>query len=300
MRFTVFTPTFNRAYCLQKLYDSLLKQTFTDFEWLIIDDGSTDETSELIESFNKNNNPFEIVYKRKENGGKVRAINYGIKYARGELFYIVDSDDYLPENSLEIINNVERSIPADRKKEFCGVCGLKSYPDNSIVGTTYDWGRYLDITHLERDSRSMDGDKAEAYYTDVLIRYPFPEFDGEKFVMESIVWDRMAYDGYKIRYFNDIVYYCEYLEDGITKNSRNIKRKNPQGMAFLLKQSIEIGKYKSNEIITEYYKYYDLYKDVISLRKMAYYLHISTFKFSYYVLYVKIWKLKNKIFKNSK
>ena len=300
MKFTVFTPTFNRAYCLQKLYDSLLKQTFTDFEWLIIDDGSTDETSELIESFSKNNNPFEIVYKRKENGGKVRAINYGIKYARGELFYIVDSDDYLPENSLEIINNVERSIPADRKKEFCGVCGLKSYPDNSIVGTTYDWGRYLDITHLERDSRSMDGDKAEAYYTDVLIRYPFPEFSGEKFIMLCVVWDQMAHDGYKIRYFNDIVYYCEYLEDGITKNSRNIKRKNPQGMAFLLKQSIEIGKYKSNEIITEYYKYYDLYKDVISLRKMAYYLHISTFKFSYYVLYVKIWKLKNKIFKNNK
>ncbi|MBQ7403876.1 MAG: glycosyltransferase family 2 protein [Lentisphaeria bacterium] len=101
MKFTIFTPSYNRAHTLPRLFDSLKKQTFQDFEWLIVDDGSTDETQKIIEEIQRSEKTFPIIYLKTENGGKHRAINLGLKHAKGTLFFIVDSDDYLPENSLE-------------------------------------------------------------------------------------------------------------------------------------------------------------------------------------------------------
>ena len=104
MRITVFTPAYNRGYIIEKLYRSLQNQTFRNFEWLIIDDGSSDNTSEKIQSFIQDNNDFPIIFEKVENGGKHRAINLGVQKARGELFFIVDSDDYLTNTSLEIVD----------------------------------------------------------------------------------------------------------------------------------------------------------------------------------------------------
>ena len=97
-KITVFTPTYNRAYILENLYRSLQRQSFTDFEWLVVDDGSSDGTKALFERWQKEDNPFPIRYCYKENGGKCRAINYGLKLAQGELFFTVDSDDYLTDD----------------------------------------------------------------------------------------------------------------------------------------------------------------------------------------------------------
>ena len=118
---TVFTPTYNRAYLLPRLYQSLKAQTVTNFEWLIVDDGSTDDTQQVIQRWAEQENKFSIRYTRVENGGKHRAINLGVQLARGELFFIVDSDDALAPNAMERINFWRNSIRGS--SEFAGVSG---------------------------------------------------------------------------------------------------------------------------------------------------------------------------------
>ena len=106
---TVFTPTFNRGHLIDTLYQSLLKQTNKDFEWIVIDDGSTDRTEAYFTEILAKHNPFEIIYRTQPNGGKHRAINAGVQIAKGELFFIVDSDDYLTEDAIEKLSEWRNS-----------------------------------------------------------------------------------------------------------------------------------------------------------------------------------------------
>ena len=233
---TVFTSTYNRGYILNNLYKSLQKQTFRSFEWIIIDDGSTDNTKDIISSWKKEKNDFEIRYLYTKNRGKHCAINSGVKLANSRLFFIVDSDDYLSENALERILYWEKTI--SDKQGFAGVSGNKCYFDKTLIGETFT-GKYLDCTSLERTKFHIQGDKAEAYYTDILKKYPFPEFEGENFCSEALVWDRMSKDGYKIRYFNESIYFAEYREDGLSFNLKNKYLSNPKGtMLFFLERSL--------------------------------------------------------------
>lgn len=233
---TVFTPTYNRGYILNNLYKSLQKQTFRGFEWIIIDDGSTDNTKDLVSSWQKEENYFEIRYIYTKNRGKHCAINKGVKIAHGKLFFIVDSDDYLSDNALERVLYWEKTI--SDKKDFAGVSGNRYYFDKTLIGQTFT-GEYLDCTSLERNKFNIEGDKAEVYYTDILKKYPFPEFEGENFCSEALVWDRMGKDGYKIRYFNESIYFTEYREDGLTFNLKNKYLSNPKGtMLFFLERSL--------------------------------------------------------------
>ena len=153
---------------------------------------------------NQKKNNFKITYVKTENGGKHRAINKGIEIANGELFFIVDSDDDLTDDALQKIDFVERTLSTESGK-FGGICGSKGFSEKEIVGSTYEDEGFLDITMLERPKYKINGDKAEVFYTDVLKNYPFPEFEGEKFLTECVVWDRIANDGYKLRFFNDII-----------------------------------------------------------------------------------------------
>ena len=104
-KITLFTPTYNRAYTMTRLYNSIQRQTFRDFEWIIIDDGSTDNTESLVNSWTNDNNDFEIRYFKVPNGGKCRATNKGVQLAQGEIFFTIDSDDYLTDDACEKINN---------------------------------------------------------------------------------------------------------------------------------------------------------------------------------------------------
>ena len=137
MRFTVFTPTYNRAHTLDRLYRSLQRQTLRDFEWIVIDDGSTDGTDERFNRILKEDNFFKITYQKVENGGKHRAINRAVSIAEGELFFIADSDDRLTDNALYKVDQIEKTIPSDEKKQFAGVCGLDGYDFKTQVGTTF-------------------------------------------------------------------------------------------------------------------------------------------------------------------
>lgn len=274
MKVTVFTPTYNRAYIINSLYRSLRRQTVTDFEWIVIDDGSTDNTQELFEQIKADKKEFSLIYKKVPNGGKHRAINKGVQIASGELFFIVDSDDYLCDNAIERIIEVENSIPKNTGVCYAGVAGLRGYSTDKIIGSTFE-GDFLDITSLERPKYHVTGDKAEVFYTSILKQYPFPEFDGENFVTECVVWDRIAFDGYKLRFFNDIIYICDYLPDGLTAQGDSLLDRNPRGKGVYIYQRGKFGVTFGVKKWEEIWKYYHQFKNSIPIKEMAGLLHLS-------------------------
>lgn len=212
---TVFTPTFNRGGLLKKLYNSLVIQKYTSFEWLIYDDGSTDNTLELVEKFIKDNK-ITIRYFYYNNSGKHVAINNGVELANGELFFIVDSDDFLADNALSKINYFWKTIPEEDKDSFIGVGGKrylinKENKDFNFKSEFHD-ADAITFNLIEKNIQ----DKAEVYVTKKLRNYKFPQIEGEKFMTECVVWYKIAEDGFKIRWFNEYIYNCEYIKGGLT------------------------------------------------------------------------------------
>lgn len=250
---TVFTPAYNRAYILPALYTSLRRQTVMEFEWVVVDDGSTDETSALFDAWQKEENTFSIIYVRQNNGGKHRAINRGVQIAKGELFLIVDSDDHLVDTAIETVLKWTKTLPQEGK--WGGVAGLRVYPDGKDLGTSFS-GDFADATSLEREKFHIEGDKAEVFYTDVLRRFPFPAFEREKFITESAVWYAIAAEGYQLRWFNEPVIVCEYLEDGLTRNAEEVKKRNPLGYLYYydLCHRVQKGAKRKLAAICHYYE----------------------------------------------
>lgn len=230
---TILTPTFNRAYCLGNLYQSLKKQLDKDFEWIIIDDGSTDDTEKLVAGWKQEMSGFAIRYFKKENGGKHRAVNLGVNYANGNYTFIVDSDDSLTDDCISKIKCWIEEI--DDNSTFAGVSGVRGRDKHAIIGSFPPNRCYIDASNIERARLGLLGDKAEVYRTSILRTYPFPEFEGERFIPESVVWDEIAHDGYKLRWHRDIIYICEYLEDGLTRNANAYIKKSFNGYTMAKK-----------------------------------------------------------------
>ena len=224
---TVFTPAYNRASTLERLYKSLKAQTCTDFEWLIVDDGSTDETEDSARKWQREENPFPLRYVKTANGGKHRAINIGVKEASGEAFFIVDSDDCLPAGAVERIAEVFASVAEDGR--FAGICGLKAEFDGKkpLFNSKEAAGRDCSMLDIRRKYH-IKGDMAEVFKTSVLREFPFPAFEGEKFLNEAVVWNKIS-EKYIMRYIGDVLYYCEYLPGGLTASIRRQYRNSPQG-----------------------------------------------------------------------
>ena len=223
MTLTIFTPTYNRAYTLDNLYKSIIAQTNKNFEWIIIDDGSTDNTRELIDNWIKEGK-INIKYFCQSNGGKHRAINKGVKEAEGDLFFIVDSDDCLTPDAVDwIIANSKEIL---QNNNFGGLSGIKIYPDGTKVGGGSDFG-LIDSNMIDiRLKYNIAGDMAEVFKTSVLKEFPFPEIDGEKFCPEALIWFRIARK-YKMRFVHKGIYVCEYLPDGLTAKITRIRRESP-------------------------------------------------------------------------
>lgn len=236
---TVFTPTYNRAYMLPKLYESLLAQTCRDFEWLIVDDGSTDETAQLLEEWqNEKKIPMHVI--ACVNGGKSTAINVGVQNAQGNLFFIVDSDDFLTSDAIERIYEAEQD--AKHKKYAFSVAGFCYRKSNYRTGTVIassavslpEAASSLELAFTYHQS----GDKAEVFYTEVLKGFPFPEIPHNTFVPEALVWYRIAAAGYKLIIKDEAIYNCDYIADGYTKNFKSNLRKNSRGFLLFYKECL--------------------------------------------------------------
>ena len=219
---TVFTPTFNRADLLPRVYKSLLRQSYTDFEWIIVDDGSTDATQQIAEQWHAENK-IAMRYFKQVNGGKHRAINKGVSEAKGVLFFITDSDDYLPDNALAtVVNNYKM---AKQKYAIAGVAGRRMFDDGSIVGA--DNFSELVCSSLDiRYKHDVSCDLVEVFETDVLREFPFPEIDHEKFCPEALVWNRIALK-YQLYFYNEGIYVTQYIAGGLTANSIKIRMNSP-------------------------------------------------------------------------
>lgn len=210
-------------------------QTDKNFEWLVIDDGSTDNTEKYFSELLAKPQPFPIRYLKQKNGGKHRAVNRGVKDAKGELFFIVDSDDTLIPNAIEKINQWIATL--DDSHKWAGVSGLKGFSEQKNVGQRPS-AKFIDAKNTERRKYHLEGDKAEVYFTEVLRKYPFPEIPGENFISEEIVWNAIARDGYYLRWFNEIIYICSYLDGGLTKDYSKDEC-NPRGRLLWAKGQLE-------------------------------------------------------------
>lgn len=270
---TVFTPTYNRADLLDRLYQSLTVQEFKDFEWVIVDDGSQDNTTEVVATYIEEKK-IDIKYIKVKNGGKHRAINKGLEICDGKVFAIVDSDDYLLPSALAKIHFWFGEIEKDGQMKYCGVSGCKGYNEKEIVGTTFQ-GSYIDATNIERKKYNITGDKFEVFYTEILRNYLFPTYEGENFMSEIVVWTRMAKDGYYIRWYQDIVYLCDYLEGGLTSNNFKVLSNNPNGYALRIREQVKYARIPLKERWGYYSNYYYLTKDKEKFRQMCKKLEVS-------------------------
>lgn len=225
---TIITPTYNREALLPRLYESLLRQTNPDFEWLVVDDGSEDGTQELILRC-RQEGKIQISYKRQENAGKHVALNRGIAMTQSELTYIVDSDDYLPEDAVDIILSCH-----EKYKDTPGLCGysfLRCHGDGRVNTAYFPEDGRIDTYLQVRINGRIGGDKAEVFYTDILRQYPFPVFAGEKYLPEDVVWMQMS-GPYRMVHLNQNTYICDYLEGGLTNSGRRMKIHSPRGMVL--------------------------------------------------------------------
>lgn len=274
MLITVFTPTYNRRQLIENLYQSLSVQSATNFEWLVLDDGSTDDTEKYFSELLAQTHPFPIRYIKQENGGKHRAINRGVKNAIGKFFFIVDSDDTLLPYAIEKINQWVETLDDSRK--WAGVSGLKGYSNHKNVGQRAS-AAYIDAKNTERRKYHLEGDKAEVYFTEVLKQYPFPEIPEENFISEEIVWNAIARDNYYIRWFNDIIYICSYLDDGLTKDNSKDER-NPQGRLLWAKGQLESYPNDWRKRYSAIAIYYNAVHKKKTTKDIAFDLGVSIFK----------------------
>lgn len=222
MKLSIITPAYNRAHTLDAAYNSLCSQTCKNFEWIIVDDGSTDNTEQVCKGFTSST--FDLYYIKKENGGKHTAVNRGVEVANGEFVLILDSDDSIPADSVETILKYCEQIEDD--ESFGGVAGYMAHHDGGIIGHGCE-RRVIDTNAIDiRFRYHLQGDMSEVYRTKVLRENPFPEVEGEKFCPEALLWNRIALH-YRLRYFPEVVYYRDYLDGGLTDNIIKIRMKSP-------------------------------------------------------------------------
>ena len=236
LTFTVFIPTFNRAYTLDRALQSVAEQSFRDFEVVIIDDGSTDDTAQLIEGWQKKAQ-FAIRYRWQKNQGKHVAHNTAVKLARGHFFVLLDSDDRLHPQALERLKYHWESIPDSEKEHFAGVEGLCVYSDSGIKVDRFPED-VMDSNYLEKTKKyNIRSEKRNAIRTDVLRRFPYPCFAGERHIRDDLIWKRMARH-FKFRYVNEVIQIMEHQADGLTANIFEMRMRNPRGFRYYFLEEI--------------------------------------------------------------
>lgn len=234
---TIVTPTFNRASTLPRLYESLLKQTHQDFEWVVVDDGSSDATSELIKNWQQAN-AIRVQYIFQRNAGKHIALNTGVTHAQGDIIFIVDSDDAITEDA---IRNISDKFAESDHAKLSGLCFRKVKFDGTLVGREIA----LDSIYATANDagKMFRGDLAYVFKRAAMQGNPFPQIPGEKFVPELYIWNKISDTGNILFFPRIAIYLCDYLIDGYTSNFTATLRNNPKG--FLLFYIDQVKREKS-------------------------------------------------------
>lgn len=297
---TVFTPSYNRRHTLQRVFESLKQQTYRNFEWIVIDDGSNDDTKSLIENFKNENSFFEIRYYYQKNQGKHIATNNAVNYAKGDFFITLDSDDGCKPEAFEELLRIWLSIPEEQRISYKGVacrcCDSKKY---KLIGNEFIAGEngFLDSDDIEiRLKYKIHGELWGMTKTEVLKENPYPIVDGLKFFPENVYWGNIGLK-YKTRYSNiplRLYYYNE--NDNVTKNY------NPRELFNVRVWAIQtVMKEKGFLYSPKYFikQFIGLVRDGLSSKKSIYELYkitnslskriILTLAFPIgYVLYLKV------------
>jgi glycosyltransferase involved in cell wall biosynthesis len=249
--FTIFVPTYNRAYSLGDTIESCFKSTFRDFELLVIDDGSTDDTQALINRLRKELSN-DIRYAYQTNQGKHAAFNKAVTLARGTLFLTLDSDDTLLEDGLEKIYALWQSMTEQERESFAGI-EFRCLEDG-IASSAYP-EPYLDSTYVEKRLICQSiGEKRSAYRLDVLKEYPYPVFDGERYCRPGLIDIRIA-KRYKTRFSNIIAINAGHLPDGIGANRRKVIASAPKAYRqYFLEEITAHRQYNAKRVLRSYYK----------------------------------------------
>ena len=207
---TILTPTYNRAHTLPRLYQSLVDQTSYEFEWLVVDDGSTDNTKELIQNY-KESSPFTIRYLKKNNGGKHTALNIGFKESHCEWIFIVDDDDFIINNCVKKIANEIMDI----SEKYNSIRMLRIDENGDIRGSKFpeDMSNYIQLINS-----SLINDNADIFRKSALLDFRFPEFNGENFMAESPIYYWLGLRGLT-KFINYGGYVAEYLPEGLSDKS---------------------------------------------------------------------------------
>lgn len=233
---TIFTPTFNRAHLLPRLYAALLRQTSPDFVWLVIDDGSSDGTRELVAGWIAEGR-IAIRYQFKENGGMHTAHNAAYELIDTELNTCVDSDDWLPDDAVEKINALWRRKGSSR---FSGIVALDATEHGGVIGQELPRDRE-DLRLCDYYARGGSGDKKLIYRTEVMRQYPpYPVFPGEKYFSLGYKY-LLADQDYTLLILNEVVCIVEYQAEGSSRNMIHQYRRNPRGFAFIRKIDMVLG-----------------------------------------------------------
>ena len=233
---TVFTPAFNRAHTIWRTYQSLCRQTCKDFIWMVIDDGSTDNTSELVLQW-KENSEFEIIYIYQQNQGMHGAHNTAYQNITTELNVCIDSDDYMPEGAIELITNFWRNNGSEK---YAGIIGLDVDLNQQIIGTEFP-NNLKETTLTDFYANGGKGDKKLVYRTEVIKKYPeYPIFDNEKYV--GLAYKYMLIDqNYTLLTINKPLVVVEYQQDGSSNNMLRQYWNNPKGFAFYRKTEMVLA-----------------------------------------------------------
>lgn len=230
---TIFTPTYNRAHTLPRLYKSLVEQNSGDFEWLIVDDGSVDHTKELIDCYIQEGK-VQIRYIYKKNGGKHTAINIGIKNAEKEYFFCVDSDDYLEKDAVfDIMECVDRQHPD-------GIIAYKREEQNTgIIGNPFPDELHNSTLFNLINNYSCSGDRSLIYSTECIRNIFIPEPEGVKFFPETYMYDRFD-EKHTCFLLRKSLCICEYLDGGYSSDFRQLMIDNALSMKWFYAERIDM------------------------------------------------------------
>lgn len=225
---TVFTPTYNRAHTLPRTYESLCRQNNKDFIWMIIDDGSSDDTAELVQNWKNTNPDFEIQYFYKENGGMHTAHNVAYENITTELNMCIDSDDCAADGAVDKILSMWAGV---RNKGYAGIIGLDADFEGHIIGKGFS-KNMTETTLSGYYAAGGQGDKKLVYRTDIIKEYPpYPVFKDEKYVALAYKY-RLIDQDYKLVVLPEVLCNVEYQADGSSKTMWKQYLENPKGFAF--------------------------------------------------------------------